>query len=110
MGDLYYHCDKIKKPDNVVFLFSFGRVANFYVHTPEMGGNQKTDGTVFEFKSGDVLFFDSTDSAQMYHGIPSIGSADSCPDYFAKSIGDYRVSLQIRGAPAASSSTGGAAK
>merc|ERR550539_1307894 len=48
--NLYYHSDNIKKANHVVCLYSLGRTANFYVHTPEMGGDQKTDGKLFEFR------------------------------------------------------------
>mmetsp|Transcript_21783 Transcript_21783/g.49270 ORF Transcript_21783/g.49270 Transcript_21783/m.49270 type:complete len:85 (+) Transcript_21783:346-600(+) len=50
---LSYHCDLIKKENSVVFLFSLGCSANFYVHCPEMGVDERSAGTLFEFKSGD---------------------------------------------------------
>ena len=92
---LPYHCDDIKKKNSVVFLFSLGRSANFYVHCPEMGGDRTNDGKLFEFRSGDLLFFDATRDAGVYHGIESIGPASSCPSELS-SLKEKRVGLQIR--------------
>lgn len=92
---LPFHCDGIRKENSVVFLFSLGRSASFYVHCPEMGGDRERDGERFEFNSGDLLFFDATADAGVYHGIESIGPASSCPSELV-SLSDKRVGLQIR--------------
>jgi len=93
---LSYHCDDIKKGNSVVFLFSIGRSANFYVHCPEMGGDQSNDGKLFEFRSGDLLFFDATKEAGVCHGIESIGPKSSCPSELMGVLSEVRVGLQIR--------------
>ena len=93
---LPYHCDEIKKENSVVFLFSLGCSANFYVHCPEMGGDERSAGTLFEFKSGDLHFFGATKKAKIYHGIESIGPASSCPMELLESLREKRVGLQIR--------------
>merc|ERR1712062_608773 len=94
--NLYDHCDAIKTPGRVVLLYNLGRTSYFYVHTPEMGGDQKTEGTVFEFRSGDVLFFDATQAAQCFHGVRNIGPASSCPEELREKYGEKRIGLQIR--------------
>jgi len=93
---LPYHCDGIKKRNCVVFLFSLGRTAKFYIHCPEMGGDRMGNGKLFEFNSGDLLFFDATKEASIYHGIESIYPASSCPSELMGELSEKRVGLQIR--------------
>mmetsp|Transcript_9043 Transcript_9043/g.14070 ORF Transcript_9043/g.14070 Transcript_9043/m.14070 type:complete len:249 (-) Transcript_9043:437-1183(-) len=56
------HCND----GSCVYLLSLGCTAKFSVATT------KTNKTVFEFQSGDVLVFDPSTEASISHGVPSI--------------------------------------
>ena len=102
-GQLGIHCDR---NPSVVFLYSIGCTANFYVFGDKMRKNEdkefvdkRKDGQVFKFKSGDMLFFDASNEANIQHGVISIDDSDSCPAYLkekCKGIENFRISCQIR--------------
>ena len=93
-GTLKNHVDKFHG-ENVVFLFSLGCIANFYVKGPKM-----KQGQTFKFNSGDVLFFNATNKENILHGIESIDDGSSAPKALKEkfvSAGQYRIGLQMRG-------------
>lgn len=97
-GSLARHCDN-RRDKSVVFLYTIGCTANFYVHTPEMKGEAFKDGKVLKFKSGEMLFFDATKAANMVHGVDSIENAETCPPQLKekyKELSQKRISVQIR--------------
>ena len=97
-GSLSRHCDG-RRDRSVVFLYSLGCTAKFYVHTPEMGGDAYKDGKVLDFQSGDMLFFEATKAASMVHGVDSVDEASTCPPALKRAhaeLAQSRVSLQIR--------------
>lgn len=79
-GKLDGHYDKV---DGWVFIYSLGNTANFFI-------NDKA----FKFCSGDVLIFDTSRKANIFHGVSSI-QTNSYPFYLHK-IKEYRISVQIR--------------
>ena len=79
-GRLDRHCDGI---EGMVFLYSLGNTAMFFMNNTE-----------FEFQSGDVLIFDSSWKAKLFHGITSIQS-NTCPPHLAE-LKEHRISVQIR--------------
>ena len=80
-GRLDKHCDGV---NGWVFIYSLGNIANFFVNDTE-----------FEFCSGDVLIFDSSKKAKIFHGVRSI-KANSCPKYLTHDLRELRISVQIR--------------
>ena len=93
-GKLKNHIDGIFHGDNAVFLFSIGCIANFYVKGPKM-----ENGKLFKFKSGDMLFFDATNKANILHGIESIDDGSTTPKELKEKFemsNEYRIGLQMR--------------
>merc|ERR1712113_1249984 len=96
-GSLANHCDELNA--SIVFLYSIGCTANFYIHSPQMKGDKYRDGKLFKFKSGDMLFFDASKAAQIIHGIDSIDDGSSCPQQLKqkyKHLAQSRIGVQIR--------------
>lgn len=90
-GNLGNHIDKAT---SLVYLFSLGCTANFYIHGPKMDKER-----VIKFKSGDMLLFDASSEAKVMHGVQSIDDTSTCP----KDLGDKyeklktnRVGVQCR--------------
>ena len=73
-GNLGRHTDK---DDSLVYLISLGCTAQFLIKTPEMDD----DTVIFDFNNGDVLYFDASPSANIEHGILSILSPSTSPQY-----------------------------
>eukprot|EP01084_Bolivina_argentea_P181009 312670_1 len=89
-GNISKHIDGLK---GLVYLYSIGCTANFYVNGPQMN-----DGIIFKFKSGDMLFFDASQEAAITHAVISIDD-ESCPLVLGQkcdTLKHCRVSCQIR--------------
>eukprot|EP01084_Bolivina_argentea_P007856 14749_1 len=89
-GKLPGHVDK---KSGWVLLTSLGESCIFYINGPETFGKK-----TFEFESGDCLLFDSSKTANIYHGIDSICNNTipyelklKCPE-----LCNWRVSVQMR--------------
>ena len=70
-GNLGNHIDR---STSLVYLFSVGCTANFYIHGPNMEKER-----VIKFKSGDMLLFDASETAKIVHGVVSIDHTSTCP-------------------------------
>ena len=102
-GQLGKHCDA---NPSVAFLFSIGCTSNFYVFGPLMKRNDPKqfvdkfkDGITFKFKSGDMLFFDASNEANIIHGVMGVDDSSSCPTALqekCEGIDEYRISCQLR--------------
>ena len=79
-GRLDKHCDDV---NGFVFIYSLGNTANFFVNDKH-----------FEFCSGDVLIFDASKKAKIFHGVESIKEY-SYPIHM-QHLKDFRISVQIR--------------
>ena len=75
-----------------VVLYSIGLTCKFYVRIK--GKGRKT----FNFQSGDVLVFDASRKADIYHGIKCVVK-DTCPQQLMDKyqiLSQSRVSIQFR--------------
>lgn len=95
-GYIFDHCDNVK---GWVILFSIGCTPKFYVSNKTLISKDNPKGEkLIDFQSGNVLIFDSSRTAGIFHRIDGV-NADSCPIQLGEKfprLQTTRVGLQVR--------------